>query len=76
MKSASCVCIALPCYTCRVGKMFSLVALALVIACVAWAWVTLRRHSARKRLEEERAAAFMAEAASAAKKTRAASDNS
>ena len=58
------------------GKMFSLAALALVIACVAWAWVTLRRYSARKRLEEERAAAFMAEAASAAKKKRAASDKS
>jgi hypothetical protein len=53
------------------GKMFNLLALALVIACVVWGWIAARRYSARKRLEEQRAAAFMAEAASAARKARA-----
>ena len=52
------------------GKMFNLIALALLVACVAWAWITVRKYSARKRLEEERAAAFMAEAASALRKGR------
>jgi hypothetical protein len=52
------------------GKMFSLAALALFFALVAWMWITVRKHSARKRLEEERAAAFMAETASALRKAR------
>jgi hypothetical protein len=52
------------------GKMFNLFALALLVACVAWAWITVRKYSARKRLEEERAAAFIAEAASALRKSR------
>jgi hypothetical protein len=52
------------------GKMFSLAALALFFALVAWVWITVRKHSARKRLEEERAAAFMAETASALRKAR------
>ena len=52
------------------GKMFSLAALALFFALVAWMWITVRKHSARKRLEEERADAFMAETASALRKTR------
>jgi hypothetical protein len=52
------------------GKMFNLVALALLIACVAWAWISVRRYSARKRMEEERAAAVVAEAASALRKAR------
>ena len=52
------------------GKMFSLAALALFFALVAWVWITARKHSARKRLEEERAAAFMAEAASTLRKAR------
>jgi hypothetical protein len=56
------------------GKMFTLLALALVIACVLWAWVSLRKYAARKRLEEERAAAFMAEALNAAKKAKPARD--
>jgi len=50
------------------GKMFSLAAVALLVACVAWAWMTLRKHSARKREEEARAAAFMAETAAALRK--------
>jgi hypothetical protein len=54
------------------GKMFSLAAFALFLALVAWVWITVRKHSARKRLEEERAAAFMAETASALRKARAA----
>jgi hypothetical protein len=52
------------------GKIFTLAALALIVALVAWAWITVRKYSARKRLEEERAAAFMAEAASASRKGR------
>jgi len=52
------------------GKMFSILAIALVVACVAWAWISVRRYSARKRMEEERAAAFIAEAASAMRKAR------
>ena len=52
------------------GKMFNLVALALVIACIAWAWITVRKYAARKREEEERAAAFIAEAANALRKAR------
>jgi hypothetical protein len=52
------------------GKMFTLAALALIVALVAWAWITARKYSARKRLEEERAAAFMAETASALRKGR------
>jgi len=52
------------------GKMFTLAALALIVALVAWAWIAARKYSARKRLEEERAAAFMAETASALRKGR------
>jgi len=52
------------------GKMFTLAALALIVALVAWAWISARKYSARKRLEEERAAAFMAEAASALRQGR------
>jgi len=52
------------------GKMFSLAVLALLAALVAWAWITARKYAARKRLEEERAAAFMAETASALRKAR------
>lgn len=53
------------------GKMFTVLALALIVACIAWAWISVRKYSARKRMEEERAAAFIAEAASASRKTRA-----
>ena len=52
------------------AKMFNLLAIALVVACVVWGWITVRRYSARKRLEEQRAAALMAEAANAARKAR------
>jgi hypothetical protein len=52
------------------GKMFTLAALALLVALVVWVWITVRKHAARKRLEEERAAAFMAETASALRKSR------
>jgi len=52
------------------AKMFNLLAIALVVACAVWAWIAVRRYSARKRLEEQRAAALMAEAASAARKAR------
>jgi len=54
------------------GKTFSL--LALVIVCAIWAWISVRKYAARKRLGEERAAAFMAEAMNAMKKTRSARD--
>ena len=50
--------------------MFTLAALALIVVLVAGAWLTVRKYSARKRLEEERAAAFMAETASALRKGR------
>lgn len=50
--------------------MFHLVALALVIACVAWAWVSVRRYAERKRREEARAAAFLTETVSALRKAR------
>ena len=50
------------------GKMFNFAALALLVACVVWAWISVRRYSERKRLEEARAAAFMAETASALRK--------
>ena len=52
------------------GKMFTVLALALLVACVAWAWISVRKYSARKRMEEERAAAFIAETASALRKGR------
>ena len=52
------------------GKMFTLAALALFVVVVVWAWITVRKYSTRKRLEEERAAAFMAETASALRKSR------
>ena len=52
------------------GKTFTLLALALLGACAIWAWVSLRKYAARKRLEEERAAAFMVEAVNAMKKER------
>ena len=52
------------------SKMFTAVAVALVVACVAWAWISVRKYSARKRMEEERAAAFIAETASALRKGR------
>ena len=52
------------------AKMFSLLAIALLVACVAGVWITVRRYAARKRVEEERAAAFVAEAAKALRKAR------
>ena len=52
------------------GTMFNFAALALLVACGAWAWITLRKYSARKREEEARAAAFIAEAANALRKAR------
>ena len=52
------------------AKMFNLLALALLVACVVGVWITVRRYSARKRVEEERAAAFMAEAAKALRNAR------
>ena len=52
------------------ASMFHFVAIALVVACVAWGWVSVRKYAERKRLEEARAAAFMAEAVSAMKKAR------
>jgi len=52
------------------GTMFNVVALALVIACIAWAWVSVRKYADRKRREEARAAAFMAETVSALKNAR------
>ena len=56
------------------GKMFSFAAVALLVACVAWAWITLRKHAARKREEEARAAAFIAETAAALRKNRSPQD--
>ena len=56
------------------GKMSTLLALALLIVCAIWAWISLRKYTERKRLEEQRAAAFMAEALNAAKKARPAPD--
>ena len=48
-------------------KMFHLLAIAFVIASIAWAWVSVRKYTERKRREEARAAAFMAETMSALK---------
>jgi hypothetical protein len=70
MKSASWVCIGGARYTPVMGKMIQIVALALVIACIAWTWISLRRYAERRRREEARAAAFMAETVSALKKAR------
>ena len=56
------------------GKMFGFAAVALLVACVAWAWITLRKYSARKREEEARAAALIAETASALRKNRGPQD--
>lgn len=50
------------------GKTFTLLAIALVAVCALWLWLSLRKYAARKRLEEERATAFMAEVIRAAKK--------
>lgn len=57
-------------YTLAMGTAFNLLALALLIACIAWAWVSVRNYAERKRSEEARAAAFLAETVSALKKTR------
>ncbi len=56
------------------GKVFTLLALALLAACAVWAWISLRRYSAHKRLAEERAAAFIAETMNAVKKAKPAPD--
>ena len=56
------------------AKMFNLLALALVVACVVGVWITVRRYAARKRVEEERAAAFVAEAAKALRQARTPAD--
>ena len=56
------------------AKMFNLLALALVVACVAGVWLTVRRYAARRRVEEERAAAFVAEAAKALRRARTPAD--
>jgi hypothetical protein len=48
--------------------MFNLIAFALVIACVVWGWISVRRYAERKRREEARAAAFLAETLGALKK--------
>ncbi len=58
------------------GKAFTLLAVALLAACAIWAWVSLRKYAARKRLEEERAAAFMVETVNAMKKARSAGEKS
>lgn len=50
--------------------MFNFAALALLVACIVWGWISVRKYAARKREEEARAAAFMAEAASALRKAR------
>jgi type II secretory pathway pseudopilin PulG len=50
------------------GKTFTLLAIALLAACALWLWLSLRRYAARRRREEERATAFMAEVIRAAKK--------
>ena len=52
------------------AKMFNVLAIALLVACVAGVGITVRRYSARKRVEEERAAAFVAEAAKALREAR------
>ena len=57
------------------GKTFTLLSLALLLACAIWAWISVRKYAARKRLGEERAAAFMSEAVNAMKKARSARDN-
>ena len=56
------------------AKMFNVLAIALLVACVAGVWITVRRYSARKRVEEERAAAFVAEAAKALREKRTPAD--
>lgn len=50
------------------GKTFTLLVFALLAVCVAWAWIALRKYAARRRFQEERAAAFMVEAVNALKK--------
>lgn len=54
--------------------MFTLLALALLIACALWALISLRKYAARKQLEEKRAAALMAGTLNAAKKAKPARD--
>jgi hypothetical protein len=49
------------------GKTLTLLGLALLAVCAFWLWTSLRRYAARRRLEEARAVAFMAEAIRAAK---------
>lgn len=52
----------------RMGKTFALIGIALLALCGLWLWVRLRKYAARRRLEEERAVRFMAEAIKAAKR--------
>ena len=56
------------------AKMFNILAIALLVACVVGVWIAVRRYAARKRVEEARAAAFVAEAAKALRKPRPPSD--
>lgn len=50
------------------GKTFTLLAIALIVICAIWLWLSLRKFAARRKREEERAVAFMAEAIRAARK--------
>jgi len=50
------------------GKTFTLLGIALLAICALWLWLSVRKYVARRRREQERAAAFMAEAIRAAKK--------
>lgn len=47
------------------SKTFAWLVIALIALCAAWLWISVRRYAARKRLEEARAAAFMAESVKA-----------
>ena len=51
------------------SKIFALLGSALVLLCALWLWISLRKYAARRRLENERATAFMAEAIRAARKS-------
>lgn len=50
------------------AKTFTLLAIALLAICALWLWLSLRKYAARRRRDEERAIAFMADAIRAAKK--------
>jgi type II secretory pathway pseudopilin PulG len=57
-------------YTAPVSKLVALLGLALLAASMLWLWLGVRKYAARRRLQEQRATALLAQAIQAAAKAR------